>query len=105
MGTGKKSSNRRVYPDANHQPRQKAAERIGRAQARNEANAALTLEQKIAKLPPEPHAKKERARLLAQLEAKKVRAVAKETAKKSEENVSPQEQTTEKPKKYLKGQK
>lgn len=30
----------------------------------------LTLEQKLAKLPPEPHAKKQRAKLLAQMESK-----------------------------------
>lgn len=72
-----KSDNRKVYVMANHQPRHKAAERIGTAQARQEHSDSLTLEQKIANLPPAPLAAKARAKYLRQLEARKAKPVVK----------------------------
>lgn len=63
-----KVNNNRKYPDANRQPKHKAADRIGRAEARQEHSDGLTIEQKLAKLPPEPACKKERTKLLARLE-------------------------------------
>lgn len=62
---GKKQDNRRVYPDATRQPRHLDALRKSEAVARQEAYDKLTLDEKLAKLPPEPHAAKQRARLLA----------------------------------------
>jgi hypothetical protein len=62
-----KQFNTHKYPNANHQPRQKAADRKLHAQARQDVYNELTLEQKIAALPPEPYSKKQRARLLAKL--------------------------------------
>lgn len=44
------------------------------AEERQAAYDKLTLEQKLAKLPPEPHAAKQRAKLLKQLEAKQSKA-------------------------------
>jgi len=41
------------------------------AEERQAAYDKLTLEQKLAKLPPEPHAARQRAKLLKQLDAKK----------------------------------
>lgn len=67
---GPKLNNTRKYPDANHQPRHKAADRKMRAEVRQELSDELTLEQKIAKLPPEPYAAKQRARYQAQLAKK-----------------------------------
>lgn len=47
------------------------AVRRASAEKRQEAYNKLTLEQKFAKLPPEPHGAKVRAKLLKQLEASK----------------------------------
>jgi hypothetical protein len=86
----KKDNNDRKFPNSKKQPRHTYADKIGRAQARQEYSDSLTLEQKIAKLPPEPFAKKERAKLLARLEkqnqvkaapAPEVRAVVPEVSK------------------------
>ncbi len=103
----KKERNDHKYPQANHQPRHKSAERIGRAQARNEANALLTLEQKIAKLPPEPYSKKERARLQLALEKRNAPKPIKEGLKDIEEGrTTPHEQVKQTlTKKYMKGNK
>ena len=99
-----KDNNRKKYPMANHQPRHKAAERIGKAQARTEFSNGLSLEQKIARLPPEPYSAKERARLLA--------ALAKQNTPKQEttataETVSvealPEGLTKKQARKYMKG--
>lgn len=65
---GPRLNNRRVYPDANHQPNHLASRRKSEAIERQEEYNKLSLEEKIARLPPEPHAKKHRARLLAQLD-------------------------------------
>lgn len=62
---GKKQDNRRVYPDATRQPRHLDRLRKEGVKERQEAYAKLTLDEKIARLPPEPHAQKQRARLLA----------------------------------------
>lgn len=102
---GPKQNNRRVYPDANHQPRHKAADRKMRAEVRQELANELTLEQKLAKLPPEPLCAKQRARYLAQ--------IAKRNAPKPEQkNDTPQQEVAtdgavkqNKPKKYMKGSK
>ena len=99
-----KLNNNRKYPNANHQPCQKAADRKLRAEARQEVYNELTLEQKIAALPPEPYSKKQRARLMAALEK---RNAPKPEPKKDE---APQgaEATVTKPnkqKKYMKGAK
>ncbi len=67
---GPKLNNIRKFPDANHQPCQKAADRKMRAEVRQEFYDKLSLEEKISRLPPEPHAKKQRARLQALLEKK-----------------------------------
>lgn len=71
-----KNNNNHKYPEANKQPKQKAAARIGGAQGRQEAYNELTLEQKIACLPPEPGAKKERAKLMKQLDKRNAKAEA-----------------------------
>jgi hypothetical protein len=97
---GPKQNNKRKYPDANHQPCHKAADRKMRAEVRQEVYNELTLEQKIAALPPEPHAKKQRARLMALL--------AKRNSPKieSKENLSGEsspKQEQNKSKKYMKG--
>lgn len=62
---GKKQDNRRVYPDATRQPRHLDSLRKSEAVARQEAYDKLSLDEKIARLPAEPHAAKQRARLLA----------------------------------------
>jgi hypothetical protein len=102
---GPKQNNNRKYPDANRQPRHKAAERIGRAQARQEHYDSLTLEQKIALLPPEPHAKKQRARLMSLLEKQNLKAAVKQGEKDIEEGkTSPHEEVKSNlQKKYMKG--
>ncbi len=98
---GPKLNNRRIYPDANHQPRHKAAERKLKAEVRQELANELTLEQKLAKLPPEPLCAKQRARYTAQL--------AKRNAPKPEpKNETPKTESSEvkpQPKKYMKGSK
>jgi len=63
-----KLNNNKKFPLATKQPRHLDNLRKTLAKERDEANAKLTLEQKIAKLPPEPFSKRERARLLAALE-------------------------------------
>lgn len=67
---GKRSNNDRKFPDANHQPRHMASLRKQDALARQAEYDKLTLEQKIAKLPPEPHSAKQRVRLLTLLDKK-----------------------------------
>lgn len=50
------------------------AERRARAEERQAEYDKLTLQQKIDRLPPEPAAKKQRARLLAQLQKQQEKA-------------------------------
>lgn len=101
-----KQFNTHKHPQANHQPRQKAADRKLRAQARQDVYNELTLEQKIAALPPEPYSKKQRARLLAALEKQNA---PKPEPKTETKNEAPQgaEATVkqQKQKKYMKGSK
>ena len=101
-----KQFNTHKHPNANHQPRQKAHDRKLSALARQDVYSELTLEQKIAALPPEPHAKKQRARLQAALEKRNAPKPEPKTETKSE---APQgaEATTKqnKQKKYMKGSK
>lgn len=99
-----KLNNRRKYPNANHQPCHKAEDRKMRAEVRQEFSDKLTLEEKIARLPPEPHSAKQRARYLAQL--------AKQNAPKPEPKKDEAPQGAEatvtkqnKQKKYMKGAK
>ena|SRR5665213_1633910 len=99
----KKDNNRHAYPMANHQPRHKAAERIGKAEARTEFSNGLSLEQKIARLPPEPHSAKERTRLLAALATQNA---PKETTTQAEvvyTEVLPEGMTKKQARKYMKG--
>lgn len=102
-----KANNNKKYPEANRQPRHEAADRIGRAQARQEAYDALTLEQKIAQLPPEPHAKKQRARLMALLaksnEPKQESALEKGELQFIGADTSPKQKSSNNQKKYMKG--
>lgn len=101
-----KLNNNHKWPDANHQPRQKAAERKLRAEARQDVYNELTLEQKIAALPPEPYSKKQRARLLAALEKRNAPKPAPEP-KKDEATQSASAVTNKQlnQKKYMKGAK
>lgn len=62
-----KTNNNRRFPIANHQPCHKAAERIGKAEARQELYDVLTIQQKLDRLPPPPAADKQRQKLLWQL--------------------------------------
>ena len=101
---GPKLNNRRKYPDANHQPMHLAALRKKDALERQAAYDKLTLDEKIAKLPPEPHAKQQRARLLAALEKQNApKPPPKNDAPKPEAAEATKEQP--KQKKYMKGSK
>jgi hypothetical protein len=84
MLTNQKVNGPKRFPEANHQPRQKAMDRKTKAQVRQEVYDELTLEQKIAALPPEPYSKKQRAKLMALLEKKNAPKVALEALKKEE---------------------
>ena len=64
---GKRQSNDRLYPDAGKQPRHKSKYRREEAIERQAAYDALTLQEKIARLPPEPFSTKQRKKLMAQL--------------------------------------
>ncbi len=61
------------------------AERRKRAEERQAEYDKLTLQQKLEKLPAEPHATKQRAKLLRQLEAKQFKQVVQEGLKDSDE--------------------
>jgi hypothetical protein len=82
----RKQNNNRKYPLATRQPRHKDAQRKLLAQARQEVYNGLTLEQKMAALPPESSglAKKVRSKLNAALEKKNAK-----TASKKEETSVP----------------
>ena len=88
MLTNQKVNGPKRFPEANHQPRQKAMDRKIRAQARQEVYNELTLEQKIALLPPEPFSKKQRARLMALLEKKNAPKVTPEAPKSEEKQAA-----------------
>jgi hypothetical protein len=100
-----KQFNTHKWPDANHQPRQKAGDRKLNSEARQSVYDELTLEQKIAALPPEPFSAKQRARLLAKLEKQNApKAEPKNVAPKAEASENVTEVKTQ-PKKYMKGSK
>lgn len=104
-GTPKQFNTHR-FPDATRQPRHYDRLRKEGAKERQAAYDLLTLEQKIAKLPPEPEAKKQRARLQAALEKSK----QPKAEPKSQAQVTPTETSTEptkkqSQKKYMKGAK
>jgi hypothetical protein len=63
-----KLNNRQKYPDADRQPRHIAHLRAKDLKERQDAYDLLTLEQKLAKLPPEPRCAKQRAKLLTKIE-------------------------------------
>lgn len=107
---GKKQDNRRVYPDATRQPRHLDALRKSDAKERQEAYDKLSLQEKLDRLPAEPHAAKQRARLLSLL-AKKAQP---KQEPKQEPGLVPGELTMvagetspkpKQPKKYMKGAK
>lgn len=101
---GPKLNNNRRFPDANRQPNHKAAQRKLKADVRQELANELTLEQKLAKLPPEPLCAKQRARYTAQL-AK--RNAPKAAPKNETQQPEATENSTEKTqtKNYMKGSK
>ncbi len=99
----KKDNNRQKFPMANHQPRHKAAERIGKAQARTEFSNGLSLEQKIARLAPEPHSAKERARLLAALATQNTPKETTTPAETVSAESLPEGMTKKQARKYMKG--
>jgi hypothetical protein len=66
---GKKNVRRFIGTSRNRPD--KRAERKGQAEARQEAYDALSIEEKLRRLPPAPEANKQRTKLLAQLEAPK----------------------------------
>lgn len=119
-----KLNNRRVYPDANHQPNHKAKFRMDEAKERQEAYDKLSIEEKVAKLDAKlgagAGAVKQRARLAKALEDRKNRkeaiASAIDKAKKDGAYEATEHQTSEldvwkdskkdnKQKKYMKGAK
>ena len=79
---GPKTNNNRKYPDADRQPRHVAHLRIAEAKERQEAYDKLSLEEKLAKLPPEPLCAKQRAKLLSKIEKRNQKPAPKETALK-----------------------
>lgn len=94
-----KQFNTHKFPDATRQPRHLDRLRKEGAKERQEAYDKLTLEEKISRLPPEPHAAKQRARLQAALE--------KQNAPKAEPQktqTTPTEEVTESTKKQIKQQ-
>jgi predicted transcriptional regulator len=107
-----KQFNTHKFPDATRQPRHLDRLRKEGAKEREEAYAKLTLQEKIDRLPAEPHAKKQRARLLSLLEKKKqpeqqFTAAVNEGLKDAEEGKTiPHEQVKRNlNKKYMKGAK
>lgn len=102
-----KQFNTHKYPDANHQPRHKAADRKMKAEVRQEFSDKLTLEEKIARLPPEPHAKRQRARYLAALEKQNAPKPEPQKTQSSptDKGTEPAKKSNNNQKKYMKGAK
>lgn len=104
-----KQFNTHKFPDATRQPRHLDRLRKEGAKERQEAYDKLTLEEKISRLPPEPHAKKQRARLQALLEKrnapKQESAVTKGDVAAVAADTSPKQNKQNKQKKYMKGAK
>ena len=98
----KKDNNTRKFPLAKSQPRHTYADKIGRTQARKELADARTLEEKIARLPPEPASKKERTRLLTLLaKQNQVKVEAAPTPQVKTETVSKEDR--KQAKRYMQG--
>ena len=110
---GPKLNNRQKYPDADRQPRHIAHLRAKDLKDRQDAYDLLTLEQKLAKLPPEPRCAKQRAKLLAKIDKRDRKPQPKEVGVKPGELVvvgaptglSPEQKKQEKQvRKYMKNQ-
>lgn len=102
-----KQFNTHKFPDATRQPRHLDRLRKEGAKERQEAYDKLTLEEKISRLPPEPHAKKQRARLqaaLAKRNAPKPEPQKTETTPATDGAEKPKKQNNNQ-KKYMKGAK
>jgi len=100
---GKRSNNRRVYPEANHQPCHKAKLRKQWALERQAEYDKLTLQQKLDRLPPEPLCKKQRTRLLALL-AKPAKVVPEPVVAQEKAAEAAPTKEEKKTRKYMKGQ-
>ena len=106
-----KLNNRRVYPDANHQPNHKAKFRVDEAKERQEYYNNLSIEEKVAKLDTKlgagAGAVRQRARLAAQLEernkpkpAPKQNVAPTQTGEEAKTQKGPKDHSN---KKYMKG--
>lgn len=101
-----KQFNTHKFPDATRQPRHLDRLRKEGAKERQEAYDKLTLEEKIARLPAEPHAKKQRARLLSLLEKKNQPKAPEPQPQASPTQQSPEQtKKSNNQKKYMKGAK
>jgi hypothetical protein len=70
--------------------KQMRAERRKRAEEMRQEYDALSLEQKFAKLPPEPGAKKQRARLMALLQKQKTNSRTADATETPTDQVKPE---------------
>jgi hypothetical protein len=84
-----KTNNNCKFPGANHQPRHYAKLRKEGALERQAAYDKLTLEEKIAKLPPEPFSAKQRNRLITLLDKRSATKVQSKELVKTETVDSP----------------
>jgi hypothetical protein len=109
---GPKLNNRRVFPDANHQPNHKAKFRMDEAKERQAAYDQLTIQQKLdlldTRLGKGVGAVQQRARLAQQLEDQNKPKPAPEPKKDVAPTPAGEEAKTQKgskdqPKKYMKG--
>ena len=101
-----KQFNTHKFPNATRQPRHLDNLRKESARERQEAYDKLTLEEKIARLPAEPHAAKQRARLQAALEKQKApKPEPQKTQTTPTETGTEQTKQTKQQKKYMKGAK
>lgn len=100
---GKRSNNDRKYPDANHQPRHKAKLRKQWALERQAESDKLTPQQKLDRLPSEPHCKRQRDRLLALL-AKPAKVVPEPVVAQQQATAEAPSKEDKKARKYMKGQ-
>jgi len=102
---GPKLNNRQKYPDADRQPRHVASFRAKEAKERQDAYNLLTLEQKLAKLPPEPRCAKQRAKLLAKIDKRdrKPAPVVKQVEAPKAELSTEQKKQEKQARKYMKG--
>ncbi len=103
-GTPKQFNTHR-FPDATRQPRHLDRLRKEGAQERQEAYDKLSLEEKIARLPAEPHAAKQRARLTAALEKRSQPKAEPQTQTPPAQQSAEQPKKQNNTKKYMKGSK